>query len=127
MYPDVYIKAAYLVNGNTESATKKGRLIFTLPIGKYKIKALMSVSANYDVKESYLDGTFYKVNVNGESGTPVNVGASGFTGVNNKQFNAEIDIVVGTESTGNVELYLWNTRGLYSRPAINLIEIIKTA
>ncbi|MDD3041052.1 hypothetical protein, partial [Bacteroides sp.] len=58
-------------------------------------------------------------------GTPVNVGASGFTGVNNKQFNAEIDIVVGTESTGNVELYLWNTRGLYSRPAINLIEIVK--
>lgn len=125
VYPDVYIKAAYLVYGNTESATKKGRLIFTLPIGKYKIKALMSVSANSDIKESYLDGTFYKVNVNGESGTPVNVGASGFTGVNNKQFNAEIDIVVGTESTGNVELYLWNTMGLYARPAINLIEIVK--
>ena len=87
----------------------------------------MSVGSGGSFNEAQRLASWYKINVNGVSGTPVQVGPTGFTGLNNTQFNAEIDIVVDAASDRNVVLYLYNTANLWYRPGINLIEIIKTA
>ncbi|OJV37017.1 MAG: hypothetical protein BGO29_02610 [Bacteroidales bacterium 36-12] len=127
VYKDVYLTRSYLTNGNCAAGANKGKIQFTLPVGLYKIKILLSVGSGSSFNEAQRLASWYKINVNGVSGTPVQVGPTGFTGLNNTQFNAEIDIVVNQANDRNVILYLYNTSNLWYRPGVNLIEIIKTA
>lgn len=127
VYPDTYLSKLWTINGSGEKGAKKGRIVFTLPEGSYKLKLLMSASANAALNAAQLSDSWYRIDVDDVKGTPVNVGNRGFTALNNNKFNAEIDIVVPkSETVGNVVLYLYNNSNFYYRPGINLIEIIKT-
>ena len=124
-FPDSYINKSWVLK--TKGNEGKGRLVFTLPKGTYQFKVIMSVSANAAINNTQLSECFYRVDVSGIVGEPVNVGKSGFTGINNTQFNAEINnVVVDEGGSGNVVFYMYNTGNTYTaRPAINLIEISK--
>lgn len=105
-------------------------MLLTLPIGTYKMKIVYH-SDWMATRDPYLPYCFYKVNVNGVSGTPIQAGPTGFDSETNLDFNAEIDFTVGVDDVGtaNVALYLWNTYagGLNGRPGANLLEIQKLA
>jgi hypothetical protein len=124
-YPDSFIARGWVLK--TKGHEGKGRLVFTLPKGTYQFKFIMSVSASATVNSYQLPECFYRVDVAGVKGEPVNVGNTGFTGLNNTQFNAEIDnVVVDEEGAGNVVVYIYNTGSSFTaRPAINLLEISK--
>lgn len=120
-YPDSFFAVARVLN----LSNKIARIVFTLPVGGYKFKLLMSVSSSAALSSTELQNSYYRVDVNGVVGFPNMVGAVGFTGLNNNNFNREIDFEVSTESPGNVILALYNTSGAGYRPAVNLIEIQK--
>lgn len=124
-YPDSYISKPWVLK--TKGNEGKGRFIFTLPKGTYRFKFIMSVGANATVNSTQLSECFYRVDVGDVIGEPVNIGDGDFTGLNNIQYNAEIDeVIVEEETVGNVVLYMYNTGSSYTaRPAINLIEIAK--
>jgi hypothetical protein len=126
-YPGSMLSGNYLTYGNT-SDTLKARVLLTLPTGTYRIK-IINHTGWQSTKAPYLPYCFYKVNVNGVSGTPVQAGPDGFDSETNLDFNAELNFTVGAGDTGtaNVALYLWNTYpgGLNGRPGINLFEIQK--
>lgn len=127
VYPDSYLSKNWVLNGHGENNTKKGRIVFTLPNGSYKFKLLMSTSPSGSLTAAQLSKSWYRIDTNGISGIPVNVGTGGFTAENNTTFNAEVNVVVTDGGTkGNAVLYLYNTGGFYYRPGINLIEIVKT-
>lgn len=124
VYPDVYIKWANC------TGPSKGRVVLTLPIGKYKFKMLMSVAAGAGLTESGVSarsGCFYSVHVSNVEKAKTVVGSEGFTGVNNVSFNAEMtfEVLSGDVSNGNVTLYAWNSSTENYRPALNLLEIEK--
>jgi hypothetical protein len=89
----------------------------------------MSVGAGNAVNETTRPYCFYKVTANGIATNPVVVGPEGFTGLGNVNFNAEISFNVTSASDGNVVFWVWNNYpgGEGYRPAVNLIEITKTA
>jgi len=125
-YPDRFINISrilYLAGGETN----KARIVFTLPVGNYKMRMLWSTSGASQLTSATLPYCFYKIVANGTSSNPTQVGATGYTGINNVDFNAEIDFTVTTAQSGNVTLYIYNTNPttLEWRPGINLLEIQK--
>ena len=127
VYEDNLLKVCVGTNGNCVGGTLKGKFVFTLPLGSYKIKVISSSNSSYALTDSQRLASFIKVAANGVSGSPVVIGPPGFTGSGNTQFNAEVDFIVSTEASGNVLFYFYNTVNGYYRPYINLLEIIKTA
>lgn len=127
VYPDVCINRQN-VTTMTVSATHKSRMVFTLPVGSYTFKMIMRVSSGYEVSETTRPYCFYKVVANGVATDPVVVGPSGFTGLGNVNFNAELSFDVTSATDGNVIFWIWNDMpgGEGYRPGINLIEITKT-
>ena len=101
-------------------------MIFTLPVGSYKVKFIWSSGTAFTVDASHLPQCFYRVDVNGVIGSPVQAGPTGFTALNNTGFNAEIDFTVDALNNGNVRIVLFSTYANYNgRPGVNLIEIVK--
>lgn len=138
VYPDFFItKNIALSGGSYDSAatpsiaSKKGRLVFTLPNGTYTFKMLWSPASNFTNTKDDLQYLYYRVDASGVVGTPTRVGQPGFVALGNNQFNSTIENVVVTNggTSGNVIFYLYNTKpaNLNYRPGINLIEITKTS
>lgn len=138
VYPDFFItKNIALYGGSYDSAatpsiaSKKGRLVFTLPNGTYTFKMLWSPASSFTNTEDDLQYLYYRVDASGVVGTPTRVGQPGFVALGNTQFNSTIENVVVTNggTSGNVIFYLYNTKpaNLYYIPGINLIEITKTS
>lgn len=127
-YPDECI-AKQAVTSMFVSATKKSRIVLTLPVGSYTFKIIMSTASSASIDEAMRPYCFYKVTANGISTDPVVVGPSGFTGLGNVNFNAELSFDVTSASDGNVIFWIWNSvpGDMGYRPAVNLIEISKTA
>lgn len=137
-YPDIFISNPSTIDGASYDATltpslasKKSRIVFTLPNGTYKFKMLYSVGTGIEISSTDLQYCLYRIDASGIAGTPVQVGATGFTALNNTEFNAEISDILVTDggTSGNVVFYMYNSKPeLYNyRPGINLIKIIKVA
>lgn len=86
------------------------------------MKFIMSTAVAASVDEASRVESFYRVDVGGVKGTPVLCGPSGFTGVNNVDFNAEISFNVATTANDNVVVAFYSNVAL-GRPGISLIEI----
>jgi len=138
IYKDFFITKCFSLNGfsydsnaTPSIASKKGRIVFTLPNGIYTFKMLWSSTSGGTNTEDDLQYLYYRVDASGVVGTPTRVGQPGFVAFGNRQFNSTIENVVVTNggTSGNVIFYLYNTKpaALYYRPGINLIEITKTS
>ena len=124
-YPDYYISKVVRLYETGESNTKKGRIVFTLPVGTYRLRVILSLNTECGYTNDQRIICFYRVDVSGTVGTPVVVGPSGFTGGNNTQFNAEIEFSVSSLVQGNVSFLFYNTASSYNKPGFNLLELTK--
>lgn len=120
-YEDIFISKVMIPTW-VSSTRKKARLFLTLPAGSFVMKFIMSTAVTASVDEASRIESFYRVDVGGVKGTPVVCGPSGFTGVNNVGFNAEISLNVATTANDNVVVAFYSNVAL-GRPGISLIEI----
>ena len=131
VYPDILLATPFVFTAPNPPDGRKGRIVFTLPNGTYTFKIIMSGSSSNALTETYRQYCWYNIKASGTLKTPILVGTTGFTGVNNVDFNAEIDNIIVTDggTAGNVTLYIYNDYAttLYYKPYINLIEITKIA
>ena len=115
VYPDSYIKyfeypVASNVLGNKSLFRMKG-----FEAGEYTVKILSS--EDNTVSEANRVKLFYQIN----SETPVNPASQ--TANNTTVFTTITDVTV--TSDGLIDIYCYNTGGIWNEPGINLIEIIK--
>jgi len=127
-YPIKYLLKPELMP-MTGGTNLRGRIVFTLPVGTYTFKMIMSVNSAQALASTEQPYCWYKVVANGVSTNDVLVGATGFTGLLNTDFNSELSFTVTEAATANVVFFVWHNRptNMGFRPAVNLIEISKTA
>lgn len=111
---------------NAADGTKKLRLSFVLPAGRYKAKLLYSPADGFLLEGQYRVNSYYGVFEGTNERAKVNVGSVGFSGRGNNQYNNEFEFDVVQENS-NVDFAAWQegspTQGY--RPGINLIELTK--
>ena len=114
-YPAKYI-SKHVCNGNAHTGLKAYFRFNNLKTGNYKVRLLTSCGEGASIAENNYNKIFYQAN-----GMSVNIN---FNPVNNMTQFIDIDNVnVGTN--GRLDISFWNTGGMYYRPGLNLIEIIK--
>lgn len=124
-YPSTYLSMASCLHFTGESNTKKGRIVFSLPAGIYTFKMLMCVGNDQALNPTELANSKYQFIVDGIAQEVIPVGPSGFTGLHNKEFNAETTVTVTSNNPGNVVFLLLNTSSHGYRPGITMMKIIK--
>lgn len=111
-----------------EADGKKARVSFSLPAGSYKMNILWNTgNSNFALTTGATRlQCFYGVfQGKTELDRAICSEVAGFTGLNNQDFNAQLEFTI-TDGSTPVDLGWWST-ALNNRPGVNLIEIIKVA
>lgn len=125
VYPVSVFSKCQQINGSNAEGTKKLRISFNLPAGRYKARFLYSPSDAFLISEANIPRTFYGIFKGEEELAKTVVGESGFTGKGNNQYNATMTFEL-TE-TSDVAFAGWMTGTPLQgyRPGFNLIELTK--
>ncbi|MDM1048064.1 hypothetical protein [Sphingobacterium hotanense] len=109
-----------------EADGKKARVSFSLPVGSYKMNILWNTgSSNFTLTTDATRAQCFYAVFQGETELDRTICSTtaGFTGLNNQDFNAQLEFTVVNAATP-VDLGWWST-SLNNRPGVNLIQIIK--
>ena len=108
---------------SASTAARKARLAFQLPVGTYQFRFFYSkgVATLSDARRLQ---AWYRIDINGVQGTPINQWDSGVNTQNNNEWTRTAGVNVTTDAPGNVMFNMWSDFGDIDS-GINFIEITK--
>lgn len=121
-YPGDHMDSVYTTNAGG-SATRKARFALQLPVGNYTMKLLYSKNNNVLVEERRVQA-WYRLDIEGVQGTPVNQFDAGVNTQNRQAWTREFNFSITNSTVGNVMLNMWSTANDQDS-GLNFIEITK--
>ena len=122
-YPGNNMDSVYTTNGGG-GVTRKARFALQLPVGNYIMKLLYSKNNPVLIETRHVQA-WYRLDINGVQGTPINQFDAGVDTQNRQDWTREISFTVSdTTSPGNVMLNMWSTANDQDS-GLNFIEITK--